>query len=66
MDKIVEILGKYHGNIAVYIYDSVTKKTKLAPKSLFVRESKFMFEELDRLLGEENVKLMEEVIDESK
>ena len=66
MDKIVEILGKYHGNIAVYIYDSVTKKTKLAPKSLFVRESKFMFDELDRLLGEENVKLMEEVIDESK
>lgn len=53
---VKEILGKYNGNSPVYIVCTDTNKKLEAPKSLYIKYSASLQNELAALLGDENVK----------
>ena len=57
--KVKEILSKYKGNTVVYIYCTDTKKKLEAPKSLWISKNQSLLNELYVVLGEENVKTVE-------
>lgn len=55
--QITAILGKYHGNVPVYIYDEKTKRKMKADRINWVTGEEELCEELRLLLGEKNVAL---------
>ncbi len=56
--QVKGLLAKYKGDNPVYIVCADSSKRLAAPKSLFVREDSQLLEELNRLLGEKNVKFV--------
>ncbi|MCL2674297.1 MAG: DNA polymerase III subunit alpha [Defluviitaleaceae bacterium] len=54
-DDIAEILQEFPGNIPVIVYDEETKKVMRLPKSLSVRDSIALHEQLKALLGDDAV-----------
>lgn len=58
-EKIKSILRMNHGNTPVYFYYPETKKTLAAPNEYKVAQSSFLLKELGALIGEENVKSIE-------
>ncbi|MBS4537398.1 DNA polymerase III subunit alpha [Clostridium sp. D2Q-11] len=58
LNKIKGILSNYNGDIPVYVYFEKNKKTVMADRDFWVDVSnKGLLEELNKLLGRENVKL---------
>ena len=59
LQQITAILGRYCGEIPVYIYQESTKEKRKADKKNWVDGSLDMQEELKLLLGEGNVVIKE-------
>ena len=55
---VKEILERFHGNTAVFIYCTETKKKLQAPEKLKITPSERLFSALKSVLGEENVKFI--------
>ncbi len=53
---VKDILAKYKGNSPVYIICTDTNKKLVAPKSLYIRYSDSLNEELSSVLGQKNIK----------
>lgn len=60
MNEVKKLLTFFSGNTPVYVYFEAEKRLTKAPKSLFVSENRILTEKLNNLLGEENVKLVED------
>ncbi len=58
MPQLKELLAAYHGSIPVYVYFAGKKQKTLADKALWVKRSDALTEQLERLLGTENVRPM--------
>ncbi len=56
--NVKNILSKYQGDTAVYIYCTETGKKLMAPNSLWVNYNTDLLTELNSLLGQENVKIV--------
>ena len=55
---VKNILSKYHGKTGVIIYCTETGKKLEAPESLKITPNQSLFDELYRILGEQNVKFI--------
>ena len=60
-DETLRILSKYRGAMPVYLHNFDTKKTQRVAENMYVRRSKALIDELIGLLGEENVKITEDI-----
>jgi DNA polymerase-3 subunit alpha len=58
-EKVTELLKKAKGENPVYVYYSQEKVTKIAPKELWSKLDDVTIEELKKVLGEDNVKIVE-------
>ncbi len=57
-NEIIAKLQFFSGNTPVYFYYPHKKKTFLAPQKYWVSENKILLTELEKILGEENVKVV--------
>lgn len=55
LQDIIKILLKYHGSIPVYIYDKKKEKKFKADSRYWIQQNELLFQELELLLGNENV-----------
>ncbi len=58
-EKVKSVLGRYKGDMPVYIVCTDTNKKLEAPKSLWVSPKTELLAEISRLLGENNAKMVE-------
>lgn len=58
MDEVKKLLTFFSGETPVFVYFEDEKQLTKAPKSLFVSENQILMEKLTDLLGQENVKLV--------
>ena len=58
MEEVKKLLTFFSGDTPVFVYFEDEKQLMKAPKSLFVSENRILMEKLTNLLGEENVKLV--------
>lgn len=57
-DEIIKNLEFFHGETPVYLYYPHLKKTLLAPQKYWINENKILINQLNEILGEENVKFV--------
>ncbi len=55
LQDVIKVLSKYRGGIPVYIYDKKKEQKFKADSRYWIQQNELLFQELELLLGNENV-----------